>query len=94
MNGKRGNQIGSIKPIDTPIPHRINQVIVKEFALKTLAKLNPTATKNTGVIAARLGLQKKEVTKEGKRRRNSKEGFAEMNKDKDGEQHWEQDDSD
>ena len=56
MNGKRRNQIGSIKPVGTPIPHRINQVIVKEFALKTLAKLNLAATKNIGVITAGMGL--------------------------------------
>ena len=68
MNGKRRNQIGGIRPVGTPIPHRINQVIVKEFALKTLAKLNPAATKNIGVIAAGLWLQTKEVTKERKRR--------------------------
>ena len=82
MNGKRRNQVGSIKPVSTPISYRINQVIVKEFTSKTLVKLNPAATKNAGVIAARLGLQTKEVTKEGKRRRNSKEGFTEMNKDR------------
>ena len=80
MNSKRRNQIGGIKPVSTPIPHRINQVIVKEFALKTLAKLNPAATKNISVIAAGLWLQTKEVTKEGKRRRNSKERFTKMNK--------------
>ena len=56
MNSKRRNQIGGVKPVGTPIPHRINQVIVEEFALKTLAKLNPVATKNAGVIAAGLGL--------------------------------------
>ena len=79
INGKRRNQIGGIKPVDMPIPHRINQVIVKEFALKTLAKLNPAATKNIGVIAVGLWLQKKEVTKQRKRRRNSKESFTKMN---------------
>ena len=73
VNSKRRNQIGGVKPVGTPIPHRINQVIVEEFALKTLAKLNPASTKNAGIIAARLGLQTKEVTKERKRRRNSKE---------------------
>ena len=26
VNSKRRNQIGGVKPIDTPIPHRINQV--------------------------------------------------------------------
>ena len=80
MNNKRRNQISGIKPVGTPIPHRINQVIVKEFALKTLAKLDPAATKNTGVIMAGLWLQAKEITKERKRRRNSKEGFTKMNK--------------
>ena len=82
MNRKRRNQIGGIKPVGTPISHRINQVIVKEFALKTLAKLNPTATKNIGVIAVGLWLQTKEVTKERKRRRNSKESFTKMNKNR------------
>ena len=56
MNGKRRNQVGGIKPVSTPIPHRINQVIVKEVALKTLAKLDPIATKNIGVIVAGLWL--------------------------------------
>ena len=54
MNRKRRNQIGGIKPVDTPIPHRINQVIVEEFALNTMEKLNPAATKNIGVITAGL----------------------------------------
>ena len=82
MNSKRRNQIGGVKPVGTPIPHRINQVIVKEFAFKTLAKLNPAATKNIGVIAAGLWLQTKEVMKERKRRRNSKESFTKMNKNR------------
>jgi hypothetical protein len=82
VNNKRRNQIGSVKPVGTPIPHRINQVIVKELALKTLAKLNPAATKNTGVFATGLGFQTKEVAKERKRRGNSKESFTKMNKDR------------
>ena len=82
MDNKRRDQIGSIKPIGTPIPYRINQVIVKELALKTLAKLNPAATKNTGVFTVGLGFQAKEVAKERKRRGNSKESFAKMNKDR------------
>ena len=82
MNSKRRNQIGGIKPVSMPIPHRINQVIVKEFAFKTLAKLNPAATKNIGVFTASLRLQTKEVTEERKRRRNSKESFTKMNKNR------------
>ena len=82
MNSERRNQIGDIKPVGTPIPHRINQVIVKEFAFKTLAKLNPAVAKNIGVFTAGLRLQTKEVTEERKRRRNSKESFTEMNENR------------
>jgi len=63
MYGKRRNQICGIKPISTPIPHRINQVIVKELAFKTLAKLDPTAAENIGLFAMGLRLQMKEVAK-------------------------------
>ena len=56
MNDERRNQIGGIELVSAPIPHRINQVIVKEFAFETLAKLNPTATKNIGVFAVALRL--------------------------------------
>ena len=61
-----------------PIPHRINQVIVKDLAFQTLAKLNPTAAKNVGIFTAGLRLQMKEVTEKRKGRRNSKESFIEM----------------
>ena len=66
MDSKRRDQIGGLKPVGMLIPNRINQVIVKELALKTLAKLNPAATKNTGVFMAGLGFQTKEVAKERK----------------------------
>ena len=82
MDSKRRDQIGGIKPVGTPISYRIDQVIVKELALKTLVKLNPTTTKNTGFFTVGLGFQTKEVAKQRKRRRNSKEGFAKMNKDR------------
>ena len=82
MYGKRRNQIGGIEPISTPIPHKINQVIVKELAFKTLAKLDPAATKNTGVFAVGLRFQTKEVAKKRKRMGNSKESFTEMNENR------------
>ena len=82
MNSKRRNHIGGIKPVGTPIPHRINQVIIKEFTLTTLTKLNPAATKNIGVFAAGLRLQTIEVTEERKRRRNSKESLTKMNENR------------
>ena len=82
MDSKRRDHIGGIKLVGLPIPHRINQVISKESTLTTLTKLNPAATKNMGVIAAGLGLQTEEVTKERKRRRNSKKSFTKMNKNR------------
>ena len=74
-----------------PIPYKINQVIVKELALKTLAKLNPAATKNIGVIAVGLWLQMKEVTKEREEEFQGKFRKDER-KQKDEGQHWEHDD--
>jgi hypothetical protein len=82
MNIKGRNHIGGIEPIDAPIPHRINQVIIKELFFMTLAKLDPIATKNMGVVTAGLGFQTEEVAKERKGRRNSKESFAKMNKNR------------
>ena len=45
-------------------------------------KLNPTTTKNIGFFTAGLGFQAKEVTKQRKRRGNSKESFTKMNEDR------------
>ena len=87
MNSKRRNHIGGIKPVGMPIPHRINQVIVKEFALKTLAKLNPAATKNIGVIAAGLWLQTKEVAKEREKEEFQGKFHKDERKQKDEGQH-------
>jgi hypothetical protein len=55
MNSKGRNHIGGIKPVGTPIPHRINQVIIKELIIMTLAKLDLAATKNMGVVTTGLG---------------------------------------
>ena len=93
MNNKRRNQIGGIKPVGTPIPHIMNQVIVKELALKTLAKLNPAATKNTGVFAAGLGFQTKEVAKEKEKGEFQGKFHKDEQRQKDERWHWEQDGS-
>jgi hypothetical protein len=82
MNSEGRNHIGGIKPLGTPIPHRINQVIIKELIFMTLVKLDPTATKNMGVVTAGLGFQMEKIVKERKGRRNSKESFAKMNKNR------------
>jgi hypothetical protein len=48
----------------------------------TLVKLDPATTKNKGVVTARLGFWMEEVVKKRKERRNSKESFAKMNKNR------------
>jgi hypothetical protein len=82
MNSKGRNYIGDIESVGAPIPHRINQVIIKELIFTTLVKLDPAATKNMGVVTAGLGFQMEEVAKKRKGRRNSKESFAKMNKNR------------
>jgi hypothetical protein len=80
MNNKGRNRISGIKLVATPIPHRINQVTIKELIFMTLAKLDPIATKNMGVVTAGLGFQMEKVAKEKRGSWNSKECFAKMNK--------------
>ena len=81
MNDKRRDQIGSIKPLGTPIFDRIDQVIVKKLNLETLAKLNPATAKNAGFFTAGLRFQTKEKAKK-RQRRDSKESFAKMNENR------------
>jgi hypothetical protein len=64
MNSEGRNHIGGIKPGGTPIPHRINQVIIKELIFTTLAKLDPAATKNMGVVTTGLRSSEREKGKE------------------------------
>jgi hypothetical protein len=55
VSWERRDHIGGIKPVDTLIPHRINQVIIKILNFAILVKLNPTATKSIGIITTGLG---------------------------------------
>ena len=54
VDDKGRDQIGSVKPVGTPIFYRIDQVIVKKLNLKTLAKLNPATAKNAGFFTTGL----------------------------------------
>ena len=90
MNSKRRNHIGGIKPVGTLIPHRINQVIIKEFILKTLAKLNPAATKNMGVIARGVVASDRRSNEREKEKEEFQEKFhKDEQKQKDEGHHWE-----
>jgi hypothetical protein len=82
VNNKSGEHVSSIKPLRTPLLHRINQVIVKKETLLALAELNPATTQRRNIITPRVWFQMKEITKQRDGREDSKEGFIEMNKNK------------
>ena len=82
MNDKRRDQIGSVKPLGTPIFDRIDQVVIKKLDFETLAKLNPATAEGTGFLTAGLRFQAKEKAKKRERRRDPKEGFTKMNKNR------------
>ena len=63
MDDKGRDQIGSVKPLGTPIFDRIDQVIIKKLNFETLAKLNPATAEGTGFFTAGLGFQAKEKAK-------------------------------
>jgi hypothetical protein len=44
VNSKSGERVSGIKPLRTPLLHRINQVIVEKETLLALAELNPATT--------------------------------------------------
>jgi hypothetical protein len=50
VNSKGGEHISSVKPLGTPLLHRINQVIVEKEILLALAELNPTTTLMRNII--------------------------------------------
>ena len=82
MDDKGRDQIGSVKSLGMPIFYRIDQVIVKKLNLETLAKLNPATAEGTGFLTAGLRFQAKEKAKKRERRRDPKEGFTKMNKNR------------
>jgi hypothetical protein len=56
---KDGEHVSGVKPLGTPLLHRINQVIVEEKNLLTLAELNPIATQRRNIITPGVWFQMK-----------------------------------
>jgi hypothetical protein len=50
MNNKRRVHVPSIKPLGMSLLDRVNQVIVEEQTIFTLAKLNPITTQRRGTV--------------------------------------------
>jgi hypothetical protein len=68
MNNKSGEHVFGIKPLGTPLLHRINQVIVKKEILFALVKLNPTTALRRNVVTPGVWFQTKEIREQGDRR--------------------------
>jgi hypothetical protein len=80
MNNKSGEHVFDIKPLGTPLLHRINQVIVEKEIFFALEELNPTTTQGRNIITPRVWFQTKKITEQGDGRGDSKEGFTKMDK--------------
>jgi hypothetical protein len=50
VNSKSGEHVSGIKPLRTPLLHRINKVIAEKEILFSLVKLNPTTTQRRNII--------------------------------------------
>jgi hypothetical protein len=62
MNSKSEENVSGVKPLGTPLLHRINQVIVKIEILFALVELNPTTTQRRNIITPGVWFQTKEIT--------------------------------
>jgi hypothetical protein len=79
MNSKRRVHVPSIKPLGTPLLDRINQVVVEEQTIFTLAKLNPITTQRRGTVTPGVWFQTEEIAKQENRRKDSRESLTKMN---------------
>jgi hypothetical protein len=59
VNSKSGEHVSGVKPLGTPLLHRINQVIVEKEILLALVKLNPTTTQRRNIITPGVWFQTK-----------------------------------
>jgi hypothetical protein len=64
MNSKGRNHICSIKPLGTPIPNRINKIIIKKDGFLPLTELDATTTQWRSTITSRMRLQTKKEMKQ------------------------------
>jgi hypothetical protein len=55
---------GGVKPLGTPLLHRINNVIVEKEILLALVELNPAATQRRNIITLGVWFQMKEIAKQ------------------------------
>jgi hypothetical protein len=63
INSKGRNHVYNIKPLETPIPNRINKIIIKKEGYLPLTKLDATTTQRRSTITPRMRFQMEKETK-------------------------------
>jgi hypothetical protein len=61
MHCEGRGHVPSIKPLGSPVLNRVNQVVLKELFLLTLAKLDTTTTQGRSTITPGVWFQTKEA---------------------------------
>jgi hypothetical protein len=59
MYRKRRDHVRDIEPLETLVPNRINQIIIKKEIFLPLTKLDGTTTQRRSIITPRVRLQTK-----------------------------------
>jgi hypothetical protein len=78
MNSKGRNHVCSIKPLRTPVPNRINKIIIKKEGFLPLTELDATTTQRRSDVTPRMQLQTEKETKQRDSRNNANKSFIEM----------------
>jgi hypothetical protein len=65
VDRKSREHVSGVKPLRTPLFHRLIQVIVEKEILLALVELNPIATQRRNIITPGVWFQTKEIMKQG-----------------------------
>jgi hypothetical protein len=63
MNSKGRNHVRSIKPLGTPVPNRINKIIIEKEGFLPLMELEATTTQQISTVTSRMQFQIEKETK-------------------------------
>jgi hypothetical protein len=65
MNSKGRNHVRSIKPLRTPVPNRINKIIIEKEGFLPLTELDATTTQQRITVTLRMQFQTEKEIKHG-----------------------------
>jgi hypothetical protein len=64
MNSKGRNHVRNIKLLGTPVPNRINKIIIKKEGFLPLMDLDATTTQRRSTVTLRMQFQTEKETKQ------------------------------